>query len=169
MSLSVAQQYPALSLSSFNDTLNGVNPALASAIRNATPPINNIFATDASIQEYRYLTGVGAPLQPISQYCDTINRSIVTIDRSTSRIGEAGNGTFQLFFYDNGVAGAPAIFYLHPGGLVGGTTTNNEKHLVELSKETGAKIFSAEYRFIPENPTPVSPSVQLDNFLGAFG
>ena len=155
--LSVAQQYPSLSLPSWNDTLNGVNPQLRSAIERSTPPINNIFGSDAAIYEYRYLTGVGAPLLPLSKYGGgSISRSIVTIDRTQSRIGEAGNGTFNVFFYDNGVPGAPAIFYLHPGGIVGGTTTSNEHHLVELSKETGAKIFSPEYRLIPENPTPVS-------------
>ena len=164
--LSVAQQYPSLSHPSWNDTLDGVDPTLRSAIEKTTPPINNIFASEAAIQEYRYLTGVGAPLLPLSNDDGSITRSIVTIDRSTSRIGEAGSGTFNVFFYDNGVPNAPSIFYLHPGGLVGGTTTSNEKHLIQLAKETGAKIFSTDYRLIPESPTPVSShSVLLLEYL----
>ena len=149
------QQYPALSLPSWNGTLNGTNADLRRAIESTIPPIDDIFASDASIQQYRYLTGVGAPLTSIDELAN-LNRSIVTIPRNESRIGAAGNGTFDLFFYDNGIDGAPGIFYVHPGALVGGSPTANEKHLLRLMEDTGAKVFAPQYRLIPEYPAPVS-------------
>nr|WP_298796357.1 alpha/beta hydrolase [uncultured Acetobacter sp.] len=49
---------------------------------------------------------------------------------------------------------APAILYIHGGGMIAGTPEMQAGTLSQLAQETGALVVSVDYRLAPETPFP---------------
>ncbi len=54
----------------------------------------------------------------------------------------------------DGAAGAPAILWIHGGGMVMGSVVSEEGFCQETALQLGAVVVSVEYRLAPENPYP---------------
>ncbi len=50
----------------------------------------------------------------------------------------------------------PCLYHLHGGGLIAGTRWDDVVPLLELARDTGCAIASAEYRLAPEHPYPAA-------------
>lgn len=51
---------------------------------------------------------------------------------------------------------SPAVYYMHPGGMVMGTNRFNVEYLLDWVAELGVTLVSVEYRLAPENPYPAA-------------
>lgn len=59
-----------------------------------------------------------------------------------------------LFRPSLAVAGAPAIVYLHGGGMVAGTADMMNGASAQLAEQAGAVVLAVDYRLAPETPFP---------------
>lgn len=68
-----------------------------------------------------------------------------------------GPGVDILLLRPRGLAGpVPCLYHLHGGGLVAGNRWDDVVPLLEMARETGCAIASAEYRLAPEHPYPAA-------------
>lgn len=49
---------------------------------------------------------------------------------------------------------APALYYVHGGGMVGGTIEMSDAYCATIADQVGALVASVEYRLAPEHPFP---------------
>ncbi|ADM09347.1 Lipolytic enzyme [Parvularcula bermudensis HTCC2503] len=84
--------------------------------------------------------------------------SDVTIERTTAPAGE------WLSPKKEGPAADKTILYLHGGGYVFCTPKTHRALTTRLAKQTGAKVFSVDYRLAPEHPYPAA----LEDALAAW-
>ena len=51
---------------------------------------------------------------------------------------------------------APCLYYIHGGGLVGGSVTGDDTKAAALALDVGCVVASVEYRLAPEHPYPAA-------------
>ncbi len=52
------------------------------------------------------------------------------------------------------VAGGPAVYFIHGGGMVAGNNQSHLEYILDTAVEIGAVVVSVEYRLAPEHPDP---------------
>ncbi|MES2109867.1 MAG: alpha/beta hydrolase [Bacteroidota bacterium] len=72
-------------------------------------------------------------------------------------IASSDGATIRLRIYrPSGIkTGSPALYWIHGGGLMGGTPEQDDAQMKQIAAETGAKVISVDYRLAPEFPYPV--------------
>jgi len=72
--------------------------------------------------------------------------------------GPEGNPQVALrVFQPVGLAeGAPALFWIHGGGMVGGSPEQDDRTNIAFAKALGITVAAVKYRLAPENPAPAA-------------
>jgi acetyl esterase/lipase len=78
--------------------------------------------------------------------------------------GPAGVMPYRVFRPAPVGASAPALLWIHGGGLILGTPEQDDATNLMLSRELGIAVFSASYRLAPEHPAPAA----LDDLVAGF-
>ncbi|SIS09097.1 alpha/beta hydrolase [Microbacterium sp. RURRCA19A] len=89
--------------------------------------------------------------------------------RSTPEVNAASvtlrhGASARLFRPTRVSAGAPAVLWIHGGGLVMGSPTFDEATNISLSRDLGAVVLAPSYRLAPEHPAPAA----LDDVYAAY-
>ncbi len=85
-------------------------------------------------------------------------------DLVTREIISFGNGSGVRVFTPMKAASEAALLFIHGGGMVIGSASQDDKRLADLAAVLGITVVSVEYRLAPENPFPAP----LDDCFGAW-
>lgn len=100
-------------------------------------------------------------LKPIRNMIGQITRLSEDVPANVSRrsvVYKTRDGhelTSWVYQNTNKASPSPLLLSIHGGGLLMGTAMDNDLRHLRLCSELGCTIFSAAYRFAPENPFPV--------------
>jgi len=75
-------------------------------------------------------------------------------DSVTREIIGFGNGSGVRVFTPKSEVSEAALLFIHGGGMVIGSASQDDKRLADLAVELGITVVSVEYRLAPENPFP---------------
>lgn len=78
--------------------------------------------------------------------------------------GEAGELPLRIFRPRNATTEAPALFWIHGGGLVIGSPQQDDATNIALAERLGIVVVAASYRLAPEHPAPAA----LDDLVAGY-
>lgn len=107
-------------------------------------------ATRRQAIQFRYSCVPSGPSSYESSHVRIVEHSIQSFDGETIKIYEFANA-------NDGINTNPssAILFIHGGGMMMGGALDSQSLLAQQVSETGAHIFSIDYRLAPEFPHPV--------------
>jgi acetyl esterase/lipase len=105
----------------------------------------------------QYGFAVSAAPTPYDRLVTVKDQLIASCDGSTIRL--------RIYRTSGIKTGSPALYWMHGGGLMGGTPEQDDAQMKQIAAETGATVISVDYRLAPEFPYPVPIDDCFDGLL----
>jgi len=100
-----------------------------------------------------------AQTEPAQEVLPEPNPAVSREDRTIPGSENAPDVLVRIYrLAERSVDAAPAFFYIHGGGMTGGSYSELPELMEQIVIETGAVVVSVEYRLAPMHPFPAAPN-----------
>ncbi|MBZ0295647.1 MAG: alpha/beta hydrolase [Anaerolineae bacterium] len=135
-------------MTSFEERLD---PQIAAVLQQMPP----LFSSNAELLEIR--RNVDQMFMTMAEQMPTVNLPVLREDRVVPGPENAPDVRIRIYRPETPQASSSPVFlWIHGGGFFLGQSVDNEAFCEQVVMETGAQVFSVEYRLAPECPFPAA-------------